>query len=187
MTTTSPYINTVINTTVLINANQMNNEIYLHMKNNVRNKIEGKCFRNYGFISKVYEIRAFSGGVIEAENPMASAKYKVSVACRLCMPLKESYIICKIEIMNAMLMRLSNGPIRFIIAKGVDVNKDNFKIVKNGIYSKNPSKLLEAGDYVKVKITNRKFDQGNEIIHCMGVLQALATQKEIDDFIADEY
>lgn len=184
----SPYINTRLYSRVTILPNQMNNDIYSHMKSNLVKRLEGKCYRNYGFIIKIYEILERSDAHMEAENPMAAAVYRVKFSCRLCMPLKDKYIICKVERTIPMLTSLSNGPIRVLITND-RINKDNFMVGKNGILIKSASgtKSLNPGDHVKVRIDARKFNDSDSIIMCMGVLESISTLEESSRFSSDEY
>ena len=184
----SPYINTRLYSKVTILPNQMNNDIYSHMKSNLIKRLEGKCYRNYGFITKIYEILERSDANMEPENPMAAAVYKVKYSCRLCIPLKDKYIICKVERTIPMLTSLSNGPIRIIVTND-RINKENFMIGKNGILVKSAtgSKTLDPGDHVKVRIDARKFNDSDSIIMCMGVLEAMASLEESSRFASDEY
>ena len=158
------------------------------MKNNLIKRLEGKCFRNYGFITKIYEILEKSDAYMEAENPMAAAIYQVKFSCRLCIPLKDKYIICKVERTIPMLTSLSNGPIRVIVTND-RINKDNFTVSKNGILIKMATgfKNLNPGDHVKIRIDARKFNDSDSIIMCMGVLESMATSEESSRFAADEY
>lgn len=184
----SPYINTRLYSRVTILPNQMNNDIYSHMKSNLIKRLEGRCYRNYGFITKIYEILDRSDANMEPENPMAAAIYKVKFSCRLCIPLKDRYIICKVEKTIPMLTSLSNGPIRVIVTND-RINKEKFVIGKNGILIKlsNGTKNLNSGDHVKVKIDSRKFNDSDTIIMCMGILEAMATAEESTQFATDEY
>ena len=184
----SPYINTRLTARVTINPNQMNNNIYTHMKNNLIKRLEGKCYENYGYITRIYEILTRSDAVIEPENPMAAAMYKVSFSCRLCMPLKNRYIICKVEKNVQVLTKLSNGPIGIIVTND-RINKENFIIGKNGVLVKTKTGVrnLEPGDHVRVKIDSKKFNNGDTIIICMGSMESLATQEESAKYSTDEY
>lgn len=184
----SPYINTKLYSRVTILPNQMNNDIYSHMKTNLIKRLEGKCYKKYGFITKIYEILDRSDAVLEPENPMAAAIYKIKFSCRLCMPLKDKYIICKVERTIPMLTSLSNGPIRILVTND-RINKDNFVIGKSGILIKTQigTKTLNSGDHVKVKIDSRKFNDSDTIIMCMGVLESMATAEESSRFALDEY
>jgi DNA-directed RNA polymerase subunit E'/Rpb7 len=184
----SPYINTRLYARVTILPNQMNNDIYSHMKSNLIKRLEGKCYRDYGFIIKIYEILDRSDGHMEPENPMAAALYKVKFSCRLCIPLKDKYIISKVERTIPMLTSLSSGPIRVIVTND-RINKDNFMIGKNGILVKSNigTRSLNPGDHVKVRIDSRKFNDSDSIIMCMGVLESMATAEESNRFASDEY
>lgn len=185
---TSPYINTKLYSTVTLLPNQMNNDIYTHMKTNLIKRLEGKCYRNYGYVSKIYEILERGDGNMEPENPMAAAIYNVKFSCRICLPLKERYIICKVERTIPMLTSLSNGPIRVLITND-RINKDNFMVGKAGILTKiaNGFRSLNSGDHVKVRIDSRKFNNRDNIIMCMGVLESMATHDESVQFSSDEY
>ena len=184
----SPYINTKLYTTVTIVPNQMNNDIYSHMKSNLVRRLEGRCYRNYGFISKVFEILERGEGVMEPENPLGSALYNVKFSCRLCMPLKDKHIICKVERTIPMLTSLSNGPIRVLITND-RINKESFVIGKTGILVKNKleTRPLQSGDIVKVRIDSRKFNNRDNIIMCMGVLEGIATEEQVQQFTSDEF
>lgn len=185
---TSPYINTKLYTTVTLLPNQMNNDLYSHMKNNLIKRLEGKCYRNYGYVSKIYEILERGDGIMEPENPMAAAIYNIKFSCRLCMPLKDKFIICKVERTIPMLTSLSNGPIRVIVTND-RINKDNFMIGKAGILirSQGGSRPLDPGDHVKVRIDSRKFSNRDTIIMCMGVIESMATAQESAQFSSEEY
>lgn len=184
----SPYINTKLYTRVTILPNQMSNDIYSHMKSNLIKRLENKCYKNYGLITKIYEILEKGDGIMEAENPMAAAIYKVKFSCRLCFPLKGQYIISRVERTIPMLTSLSNGPIRIIITND-RINQDNFMVGKAGILIRSGLnvKPLKSGDHVKVKIDSRKFNDGDNIIMCMGILESMATHEESIHFSEDEY
>jgi len=186
----SPYINTKLYTTVTLLPNQMNNDIYAHMKSNMINRLEGKCYKNYGFISKIYEILERGDGNIEPENPMAAAIYNVKFACRICMPLKNKHIVCKVERIIPMLTSLSNGPVRVIITND-RINKDVFMVGKSGILVRQAggsgTRALQAGDHVLVRVDSRKYNNRDNIIMCMGVLDSMATEQQSQRFASDEY
>lgn len=184
----SPYINTRLYSRVTILPNQMNNDIYSHMKLNLIKRLEGKCYKNYGFITKIYEILERSDANMEPENPMAAAVYKVKFACRLCIPIKDKYIICKVEKTIPMLTSLSNGPIRVIVTND-RINRENFILGKNGILIRSQLgvKSLNPGDHVKIRIDSRKFNDSDSIIMCMGVLESMASLEESSRFASDEY
>jgi DNA-directed RNA polymerase subunit E'/Rpb7 len=185
---TSPYFNTRLQTTVSLTAKQMNNEIDSHLKQNLIREFEGKCYKNYGCISKIYEINEKKGGRIEAENSVSSAYFDVIFSCRISIPLKNKFIICKVEQATQALTGAINGYIKVLLTND-RINADNFIVGKTGIFikSKTGLKALTKGDHVKVKIESRKFNDKDTIIMCMGILHSMATEDEITKFQQDEY
>lgn len=180
---TSPYITTYLNTTINLNPRQMDNRIYKNLKDNLINKVEGRCYRNYGFISKVYDIKEYSQGLLISENPMTSATFGVKFTCRLCHPLKGRQIICKIMKINNMIVNAQNGPITMIITSDRINNNNFFQDPKTGkIYVKNgDSKVREItpGTYIIATVSSKTFNDTDSIIMAMGELQRLATDEEI--------
>ena len=61
----------------MLSPTQMDNKMYLHLKTNLNNKLVGKCYLNYGFITNIYKLEEISEGIIEAEDPSCSAKIVV--------------------------------------------------------------------------------------------------------------
>lgn len=185
---TSPYINTKLYTIVSLSASQMDNNIYSHLKNNLIKKLENKCFKHYGCITKIYEILDKKGGYIESENPMGSASFDVKFSCRLSFPLKNRFIICKVDQTTQALTSVSNGPIKVILTND-RINPEHFTAGRTGIFVKsiNGMKPLAQGDHVKIKIDARKFNDKDTIIMCMGILSSIANEDEIKKFMEDEY
>lgn len=187
---TSPYINTKLYSVTSLAPNQMNNDLYSHLKNNLIKRYEGKCFRHYGYITKIYEIIDKKGAILDPENPMAAAMFDCKFSCRLCIPLKMRNIICKIDQTTQALTSASNGPIKVILTND-RINSDNFIVGRTGIlvkaFGSSSIRPLQRGDHVKIKIDSRKFNNGDTIIMCMGVLDSMAKELEISEFEADEY
>lgn len=187
---TSPYINTVMYTTISLLPSQMNNDLYSHLKKNVIRRVEGRCFRHYGYITKVYELLNIEGGVLEPENPKAAATYNIKFSCRLCYPLKNRFITCKVVQTTQALTSLINGPVKVLLTND-RINGEKFITSRVGILVRiantNSVRPLVAGDYVKIKIESRKFNKQDTIIMCMGILDSMSTEEEIRKFEADEY
>jgi DNA-directed RNA polymerase subunit E'/Rpb7 len=80
---------------------------------------------HYGYISKIYKIEERHGGEIIAEDPTASATFKLKFSCKLCRPLKGTTIVCEVVSINKTIIGLRNGPIHMIITEG-NINLDNF-------------------------------------------------------------
>jgi DNA-directed RNA polymerase subunit E'/Rpb7 len=176
----SPYTNTQLEIVLELKANQMDNDIYTHMKDNLIDIYEKKCMKSYGFIEKVYSIEELSEGVIEFENMMCSATYKVKFNCKLCMPIIGREIICKVDIMTPQIGIAVNGGIKATIIP-YKINKDVFYTDSNlSIRIKENGKLLIKGDYVKLLITQVVFADKDTNIIVVSNLQNMATIKEIE-------
>ena len=175
----SPYINTTLVSRVMLNPNQMDNKIYLHLKNNLHNKLVGKCYLNYGFITNIYKLEEISEGIIEAEDPTCSAKIVIKFSCRLCFPPKNKYIICKIDRMNKALISAINGPIKVIITQD-KINKEHFFTdSERNIIIKAGRGSLAPDMFVKILILSSTFGNYDTSILSIGFLQELATEDEI--------
>jgi DNA-directed RNA polymerase subunit E'/Rpb7 len=167
----------------------MNNKIYLNLKKNLERKIKGKCYKNYGYIQDIYEIVKHDDGIIHPENPNASAVFNITFSCRLCLPLKNTQIICKVHRVNKMLVTLNNGPILVIITKTrmndkvfFTDNNNNFRYKK-----KDKSYVLKPNDYVRVSTGNIQFNDGDNKIRTIGFLEDMATDNEIEFFFQELY
>jgi DNA-directed RNA polymerase subunit E'/Rpb7 len=182
----SPYINTTLISNVMLNPNQMDNKIYLHLKSNLNNKLVGKCYLNYGFITNIYKLEEISEGIIEAEDPSCSAKIVVKFSCRLCFPPKNKYIICKIDRMNKALISAINGPIKVIITQD-KINKDKFySDAERNIRIKKNNEVFAPNMIVKILILSSTFGNYDTSILSIGYLQDLATPDEIKLYNEDE-
>jgi len=185
----SPYINTSLYSIVSLDAAQMNNDIYTNLKLNLTNKLEGKCYQEYGYINTVYAIIERGQGIILPENPLASATFKVKFTCKLCNPLKGTQIICQIDKVTAIMISLTAGPIKIIIIPE-NINKSLFFTDKNNnlrYLNKNISKEISQGTFVKITVLSKTFSDMDNIIIVMGNLDDLATDEEIKQFYKDEY
>jgi DNA-directed RNA polymerase subunit E'/Rpb7 len=185
----SPYINTSLYTIVSLDASQMNNDIYSNLKTNLINQLEGKCYREYGYINKVYAIVEKGHGMILPENPLASAIFKVKFTCKLCNPLKGTQIICQIDKVTAIMISLTAGPIKIIVVPE-NINRELFFTDKNNnlrYKNKNISQEITKGSFVKITILSKTFNDMDNIILVIGNLDELAIEEEIKQFYKDEY
>lgn len=185
----TPYFNTNLYSTVSLHPSQMDNDIYKHLKNNLIRKLQGKCYKSYGYISKIYKIEERNGGIIIAEDSSASATYHVKFSCKLCKPLKNTTIICEVIAINKSLIYLRNGPIHVLIFEGKDhINQNNF------VYDEKRNVLLAkiekdkgipvvTGTFVKIRVINTRIENGATRIIVFGTLESIASKKESDESI----
>ena len=184
----SPYIVTLLDTSVNLNPRQMNNQIYKNLKDNLIKKIEGRCYRNFGYVSKIYDIKEQSDGNLVPENPMAAATFSLKFTCKLCIPLRKKQIVCKIERVTNMLINAHNGPITMIITMN-RINNDLFyQDQKTGkLIIRNSKKTIEPGMYIIATIESRTFSDMDQIIMAIGELNRIATEDEISKSFSQEH
>ena len=185
----SPYINTKLCTSIMLHPSHMNNNLYNNLKKKLVESLEKRCFGDYGYIIKIFKLESYEDGIIEAENTTASALYNVTFTCRLCKPLKGIRMICEVERINKVLVRLKNGPI-FIAVTGDRVNtnvffKDNYRNLRYKVDNK--SYTLKQGDFVKVNIVQTTFYNGDTNMFALGFLEGMATDNEIEEYYMDEF
>ena len=181
----SPDIDTELFAKVKLYPHQMNNNIYINLKNNLKKSIEKKCIK-YGYIKKIYKINDYSSGIICPENLDSAGIFKIKYSCKLCRPNENTMIICRIDLINKVLVKAKNGPIICII-KISQINKENFSLNNNGdIVYNNDNKIIKSGDYIKVNIVAKNFFAGDERIVILAELVDLATDKEVNDFYGSE-
>jgi DNA-directed RNA polymerase subunit E'/Rpb7 len=187
---TSPYFNTYLTTEIVLHPSQMNNDIYKHLKNNLIERFQDKCFQHYGYITKIYNIEERKGGNVIAEDPTASAKYVVKFSCRLCKPLRNSVIVCEILGINKAIIHLRNGPINVVVLES-NLNSNNFIFdeKRNIFLAKDENDKIGLpilkGSYVKVKILNIQIEDKSLRILVSGSLEMLASKEEIERMILD--
>lgn len=176
----SPYTNTQLEIVMELKAHQMNNDIYIHMKNNLIDMYEKKCMKSYGYIEKVYSIEELAVGIVEFENMLCSATYKVKFNCKLCIPIVGREIICKVDRMTSQIGIAVNGGIKATILP-YKINKDVFYTDQNfSIRIKKNGQLLKQDDFVKILVTQVVFANKDTNIIVVSNLQDLASDKEIE-------
>jgi len=176
----SPYINTTLICPIMLYPNQMDNKRYLHLKTNLNNKLLGRCYKNYGYITKIHQIIDESEGIIEDEDPSCSSKIIVKFSCQLCIPAKNKEIICKIDRMNKVLISAINGPIKVIITPD-KLEKENFySDINRNIRIKKNSEVLIPDMYIRILILSYSFSDYDDKILAIGYLQDIANNTEIE-------
>ena len=171
-------------TRVTLLPHQINNDLYINLKKNLVDKIEGKCIKD-GYIMKIYKILEYKNGIIEPENFSGSAIYDIKYLAKICVALKESTIIAKITsyITNANLILAEFGPIiKIILAKNKrDLNEKNFTIGNDkSILHQLTQKKIGMNDYVKIQLKSIKFHHNDTVIKCMGYLDDIASPNDIE-------
>jgi DNA-directed RNA polymerase subunit E'/Rpb7 len=182
----NPYTDEKLKTIVAIKADQMDNRIYNNLKKNLEYKLLGKCFKNYGVITKIYKITKYNEGRIQAENFSASAEFEVEFNCRLCLPLNNKDIICEISQIQKALIIAKNGPITILIQSST-IDEKILKIdnLNNYIYKDKKTgeiKKLDKGSHIVIKISQIKFHNGDKTIICLGLLVNIPEEETIKKY-----
>lgn len=178
----NPYKKTILSTPIMLSPDQMDNKMYIHLKANLKNKLENKCYENYGYIDEIYNIEEISDGIIEPEDISCSAKMEIKFSCNLFLPIVGKEIICKIKKMNKALIMGVNGPIEAVITTD-KINKENFfSDVNRNIRVKGTSEIVVPNMYIRVLVISKLYSNYDKNILVIGFLQNIATQKEINDY-----
>jgi len=187
---TTPYVDKKLLTLVELQPYQMNSNIYANLKENLTERVLGKCITE-GCVCMIYRITKYENGEIVPENFNATSVHNVTYTARICNPIHGTIICMKIVEINKAIIEARNGPIQAIL----EINKhnpNNFFINSHGdiCYKlKAESKkgnVLVSGDHIKISITLKKYDLGDDTILVIGVIDSMANEDEIkemnDDF-----
>jgi DNA-directed RNA polymerase subunit E'/Rpb7 len=193
----NPYITTYLTSYVRILPREMDNNIRKYIKSSVEKEHINKCFNDCGFITKVHEIEIIGDGKIIPEDPMCCASFNVRFLCTLCRPLNNSVVVAKIVGMSEQLIFLSYGPLEIIVKTINSINKNIFVYNQNlarWTVKKSTNKdeqqkfiVLKNDSYLKVKIVSKKIVNKTKQIICMGFIENIASDKEIENSIKDMY
>ena len=186
---TSPYINTILNTSVYLQSNEFDNKIYYNLKKKLEKNLVGKCYKEFGFIVKIYKMIKYEGGIIDHESLRASAKFNITFSCKLCQPIEKTQIICQVEGINQVIFSVENGPILVIIPIH-KINEDVFFTdTDDNLRYKDgeSSKILKQKDFVKVTIARVVYHNKETRIRAIGFLDDIATEEEQKKFFQDQY
>jgi len=177
----NPFIIKKLSTRVELYPHQMDSELYLNLKKNLRNSLEGKC-NKYGFVHKIIRIEDYTDNIINPENFSGNAVYNIHYIANICIPLVKTVIVTCVDNFNKRLLLGKNGPIDAII-KITDMNSNVFTIKPDGtIWINSQSKALERGNYIKVIIDCKKFSPGDDKIGVMGKVVDIASDEEVEKF-----
>ena len=180
------YTNQVLEEVISLYPYQMDNDLFIHIKNNLKSKVENKC-NKYGYINYVHRIIDCGNGVLDANNLSGNAVYNVKYLANICIPIQNTQILIQMDIVDSKIIRGSNGPISCIILSK-NINTENFKIKNNGdIIHNETDSLLKKGDYVKVNILASQFNYNEVNIHIIGWLENLAINVNLNDYLCPKY
>lgn len=187
-----PYFTTILEADIRVRPDQMDNNIMDNIKRNLEKTYVNKCYENYGYIDRIYDIDDdIKGGIIRAEDANGSAIFRVKFTCRICNPIKKTTIMGRIIGINNMIIVAENGPIKFIIGEN-EINKNNIQFRKNAYYPisakgdiiNNP---IGKGSYVMIQVMNKKIVKNKTTIYAFGRLENIIFDDKVADAIRNQY
>ena len=146
------YLNTILTKTVVVIPNQMNHNLINNILDNLREDVEGKCYKQYGVIIKVHEIEGLYGGVIPAEDIRAAAYYTVKFTCTLCRPEEGAVVGGKVVRIGNGVIIMENGPVNIFVP------------------IKEPNKYIKINNIYKAKVLSVTLINGDNNITIIGQL-----------------
>lgn len=177
------YINTILETNVLLHPSQMDNNIDIHLKNNLKKQHENRCIKNIGFVKEVYSIKDIKGQLIDMENSECSQMYILTFKCKLYCPIIGKYIIAKMDKITEKISTAINGPMRIIITPNRIDNKRFYTGTGDMVIRIKPnSEILTQNHYVKIYVEGMTFADKDELIIIIGFLMDIANNDEIENF-----
>lgn len=191
MKNSGPYFVTKLSADVRIHPSQMNNNILDNMKQNLEKKYSQKCYQNYGYIDKIYEVEQQKGGIVRAEDITSSSIHRVDFSCRICNPIVKSVIMGKIVAINNMMIVAENGPIYFVIGQR-NFNEKKIQFRSSAYYPLNNDgniidKPIIKGTYVMIQVLGKKLVQNKNQIIVYGYLDSVIPDNKVKDIIKNNY
>lgn len=188
----SPYFNVKLCAKVALRPEQLNNDIYKYIKQNAIEKYQGKCYKSYGHILKIYKIDERSNGVLIPEDSFASVNYDIKFSCKLCKPLIGSIIVGEVVSANDAGILLTNGPINiWVLNIRNSINPKNFIFDERrgmliAIIGNNKGVPVTEGIFLKVIVNGVRLEHGSKHVVVIGTLDSTVTDQEKNNSIMEK-
>ena len=181
-------INMKLHNLVILLPKQLNNDLYLNLKYNLKRKVEKKCI-SAGYIYKVLSIEDYSNGYMIPEDLNGNIIFKIIYIASVCNPIVGNQMICKIDKFIKNVILCKNGAVTIIITTN-NINVSLFKINNQGalIYTVTDTKLT-TNNYLKITIKSKRSYTGDNVIGIIGFIDDIATNDEINEYmyVPDEH
>jgi DNA-directed RNA polymerase subunit E'/Rpb7 len=165
---------------------QLNNELYLHLKQNLKNKVEKRCI-DAGYICRISDIVDYKDGYMLAEDFSGNVMFKIKYNAKACIVVPNIQIICKINQMVKGIIVANNGPV-VVLIKYIDINTNVFKIGNTGnVVHVKSNKQLAQDVYIKITVKSKKSYNGESQLGVIGYIEDLATDEQINEYMYKEY
>ena len=176
----SPYKNVEQYTQILLEPYQMNSDIRIHLKANLKKKVEKKCNKN-GYVDEVYKILEHGDGIMKPENLSGNVLYNIKYHCKLCLPIENSIIISQVKVINQDLVITINGPIMNFIPRD-NIDTSIWDVLENFKHKNKENEKLKIGDYVLVQILNKRINSRDTQIKTICKLLDFASEEQVKDY-----
>lgn len=153
----------ILNVSLGISADEVNNNIENILLFKLKRQLEGKCIREGLVLPGSVEIISRSAGIAQLSHFNANFIYHIKYSAKICNPLEGDIIEAEITNINKMgvLAKAGEGdpaPISILLAKQHHMNNEQFE-------------KLREGYNIKVKILGKRFDSGESHISIIGMLE----------------
>jgi DNA-directed RNA polymerase subunit E'/Rpb7 len=175
------FVDLKLHDTIVIKPWQLNTELYLHLKQNLKNKVENKCI-DAGYICKINDIINYSDGYLLAEDFNSDVYFKITYNAKVCVVIPNIYMICKVSKLIKGVLIAENGPTVALI-KFIDINSNTFKTNNSGeMININTNKKIQINDCIKIRVKSKKSYIGDKNICIIGFLEDI-----VDENLHDQY
>lgn len=177
----NPYRLLIMATRVELLPEQMNNQIPINLKENLRKLKEKRC-NKYGYIEKIHRIIEYFEGEIYPENLSASAVFNVRYSALVCLPINNMFIVAKIEQITKSMTVCIHGAMRIVI-KPNKLNETNFITNQEGnIVNRKTGDILKQNDAIIVRVIDHTFRKNDHQIVVLGYLDDVATPEQVEKY-----
>jgi len=181
----NPIIIKNITAPVILYPNQLNNDLLIHMKNNLEELYKKRCFKDIGFIIEILDIIKYSEGIIYPEQNEGCVQYIVEFSCKMSVVIKDTIIIGKVEQINQQFILLSHYPYNIVVEYN-NINTNKFEYISPKIKYINGD-YINKGDYLKIKIICSHLMNGDTKIITLGYLEDIVNDKELEEYFDNIY
>ena len=178
---------TTLKSVVVVKPEQLNNDLYMNIKDNLEKRLLGKVFGSYGLIEKIYGINKIGEGKIHQEDNDCNVYFDVNFNCRIIRPTNGNIIIAKIDSISPEYIVLSSGEIKIIVKNKHIGDKFILDSIKGIYQNKETGKVIDIGDYFKVEINKYQMINKEKVIYASGSIIEEAEDKEVERYYDSVY
>lgn len=186
---TRPYVVTTNYTRVKLLPHELDNDLYINLKNRLIERVEGRC-NKLNYVCRVYDLTIDSRGEVELEDEHCGAVFNVTYTAMVCKLVRGMLVVATVAKTNPKVLVTSNRG--FVGMALVDsLNKERFyfdnrqgKLLER--LSADSSREVEVGDHLVVQVGDiNYFSNQTEIQTIVSVLRR-ATPEEVAEFVLQD-